>query len=72
MAQNFRRKQFLRTTIVEAYTKRRLPHNLVIRHPQVVCRIYALLKRIILHRSPLAGCFRSCGRQPTATQGGGR
>jgi hypothetical protein len=34
MAQNFRRKQFLRTTIVEAYTKRRLPHNLVIRHPQ--------------------------------------
>ena len=35
MAQNFRRTQFLRTTIVEAYTKRRLPHDLVIRHPQV-------------------------------------
>ena len=36
MAQNFRRTQFLRTTIVDACTKRRLPHDLVIRHPQAL------------------------------------
>jgi hypothetical protein len=47
MAQNFRRTQFLRTTIVEAYTKRRLPHDLVIRHPQAAIQTSGDLRLVV-------------------------